>query len=75
MIDTSLKNSLKDKTRAKRATSADTLKIFDIHSDMKLVNISIKDLLSSSKTKSQLAKYFGEALLVAFAGSAEDGCC
>ncbi len=65
-----MEQSLKEKTRAKRATSLDSsLKIYDVHSKMKLVNISIQDLLSSSKTKAQLAKHFGLALLNKFAGS------
>ncbi len=70
IFDRYVEQSLKEKTRAKRATSLDSsLKIYDVHSEMKLANISIKDLLSSSKTKAQLAKHFGLALLNKFAGS------
>ena len=54
--------SLKSKTRQKRATTSTEYKV---HSQMKLA-MSLKELLSSSKTKSSLTAIFAEALLQHF---------
>lgn len=57
--------SLKNKTRQKRAATSTE---FQVHSQMKLT-MSLKELLSSSKTKSSLTAMFAEALLQHFSGT------
>lgn len=70
IFDKYVEHSLKDKTRAKRATSAAAAVLeYEIHDGMALARISLKELLSSSKTKSQITKHFALALLDAFVGS------
>ena len=57
--------SLKSKTRQKRATSSAE---FKVHPQMKLT-MSLKELLSSSKTKSNITAMFAEALLQEFSNT------
>jgi hypothetical protein len=54
-----LERSLKDKTRAKRATTSVE---YDLHNAMTLT-MTIKELLSSSKTKAKLTAILAESLL------------
>ena len=59
--------SLKDKTRAKRAANqpgSDALGPgFDMHDGMCLKKTSVADLLATNKTKTQTAAYFAKSLL------------
>ena len=41
---------------------------YDIHDEMSIKTIPLRDLLASSKTKGQLTRYFAEGLLQEFAG-------
>ena len=59
-----LDTSLKDKTRAKRSSTADA-KEYKLYPEMKLT-MSMKDLLSSSKNKRQLTMIFAEGLINSF---------
>ena len=71
LFDQYLDNSLKDKTRAKRSTATDCSSVivgYDIHDEMSIKTIPLRDLLASSKTKGQLTRYFAEGLLQEFAG-------
>ena len=43
-----------------------------IHDEMKIAKMSLKDLLSNTKTKSQLTELLAEALLEAFKDSKQD---
>ena len=64
LFDHYIKGSLKSKTRANRATSEEASKaIYDVHDQMDIKTLSLKDLLSSSETKNGLTKLFAEALL------------
>ena len=45
---------------------------FKVHDEMNIAKVSLKELLSNSKTKSQLNDLFAEALLQAFANSKQD---
>ena len=62
IFDNYLDQSLKDKTRQKRATMSTE---FAVHPEMKL-SMSTKELLSSSKTKHHLTCMFAEGLLEHF---------
>ena len=62
VFDRYQEKSLKGKTRQKRAS---TYVDYQVHPEMKLT-MSIKDLLSSSKTKNNLTAMFAEALLKHF---------
>ena len=62
VFDRYLEQSLKDKTRTKRATTSVE---YDIHHDMRLT-MTLKDLLSSSATKAKLTTMFAESLLEDF---------
>jgi len=66
-----LEVSLKDKTHAKRAAQSSAME-FKVHDEMNIAKVSLKELLSNSKTKSQLTELFAEALLQAFANSKQD---
>ena len=65
LFDRYLDISLKNKTRAKRAQNISVIE-FDIHDEMSIAKLSLKELLSSSKTKSQLTEFFAKALLGSF---------
>ena len=70
IFDQYLENSLKSKTRAKRAVSeVAASNHFIIHDDMVVAKISLKELLSSNKTKESLAEYLAQALLDEFSQS------
>ena len=58
IFDNYLDQSLKNKTRQKRAVSS---KEYVIHSEMKLI-MPLKDILSSTKSKRSLTEMFAEAL-------------
>ena len=62
VFDRYVEQSLKDKTRQKRATTTTEYKV---HSNMTLT-MPIKDLLSSSKTKSCITTMFAQSLLQHF---------
>jgi len=62
VFDRYLDESLKNKTRQKRATTPTE---FEIHPEMKLM-MSLKDLLSGSKTKRRLTVMLAEGLLQEF---------
>lgn len=66
IFDRYLDQSLKNKTRQKRAVTSTE---FEIHPEMKL-SMSLKELLSSSKTKSSLTAYLAQGLLEHFQNSA-----
>ena len=59
--------SLKQKTRAKRAQGKEME--FAIHYKMDIAKITLKDLLSASKTKALLSHILGNALLEEYKGS------
>ena len=63
VFDTYLDTSLKDKTRAKRSSS--NAKEFKLHTDM-ILNMSMKDLMSSSRNKRQLTIIFAKGLIQHF---------
>ena len=65
VFDRYLENSLKNKTRAKRATTG---VYFDINFNSKFI-MSLKDLLSSWKTKSRLSEMLAVSLVSYFANS------
>lgn len=60
-------HSLKQKTRAKRAKGNEME--FAIHDEMAIAKVTLKELLSSSKTKVLLSNTLGNAVLDAFKGS------
>ena len=62
VFDRYMDQSLKNKTRQKRAATSVE---YEIHSDMKLT-MSIKDILSASSTKKKLTFMLGEGLLEYF---------
>ena len=64
VFDHYLENSLKAKARGIRATS-DTASnaSYDVHDHMSIRTLSLKELFSSSNTKSSLTTLFSEALL------------
>jgi len=68
IFDRYLDASLKDKTRAKRAASSVTMEL-KVHDDMSIAKVSLKELFSNSRTKSQLTEILAEALLEEFKGS------
>ena len=69
IFDQYLDESLKDKTRAKRATSQSALNAtYKVHDDMSIKIISLRDLMLSPTTKSQIARLFGESLLKEYDG-------
>ena len=59
--------SLKQKTRAKRAQGKEME--FAIYDEMDIVKITLKELLSASKTNALLSHNFGNALLEEYKGS------
>ena len=65
VFDRYLESSLKNKTRQNRSTTAVE---FQIHPEMRLT-MSIKDLLSLSKSKSMLVNLFPSGLLARFSGN------
>ena len=65
IFDRYIDQSLKNKTRQKRAT---TIFQYDIHPDTKL-NMSLKELLSSSSTKRALTKLLARDLVTHFKDS------
>ena len=65
VFDRYLESSLKNKTRQKRSTTSVE---FKIHPEMRLT-MSIKDLLSSSKSKSMLVTLFANGLLARFSSN------
>ena len=65
VFDRYLESSLKNKTRQKRSTTSVE---FQIHPEMRLT-MSIKDLLSSSKSKSMLVNLFANGLLASFSSN------
>ena len=66
-----LKVSLKNKTRAKSAANLSSIQ-FIVHEEMSIAKVTMKELLASAKTKSQLTELFAKALLEAFKGSSQD---
>ena len=67
IFDEYLQNLLKAKTRAKRATCSQTANLnYHINDNMSLVAVSIKDILSSTRTKETLTKYLADMLLKRF---------
>ena len=66
IFDRYLDQSLKNKTRQKRAVTSTE---YEIHPEMKL-SMSLKELLSSSKTKSSCTAYLAQSLLTYFHNSA-----
>ena len=66
ILDRYLDQSLKNKTRQKRAVTSTE---YEIHPEMKL-SMSLKELLFSSKTKSSLTAYLAQSLLTYFHNSA-----
>ena len=70
LFDRYIERSLKAKTRAKRATSATAAcASYEVHDEMSISTISLKELLSSSKTKKGLCELLALAVLEHFAGS------
>ena len=67
-FDHYIEGSLKAKTRAKRATSAAS---YEVHDEMSITTISLKDLLYSCKTKSGLCELLAQALLKHFERSSK----
>ena len=65
VFDRYLESSLKNRTRQKRSTTSVE---FQIHPEMRLT-MSIKDLLSSSKSKSMLVNLFANGLLASFSSN------
>ena len=59
--------SLKQKTRAKRAQGKEM--VFAIQDEMDIAKITIKELLSASKTKELLSNILGNVLLEEYKGS------
>ena len=55
IFDRYLENSLKTKTREKRSQKTSALQ-FEIHEEMNIAKVSLKELLSYSRTKSQLTE-------------------
>ena len=72
IFDRYITGSLKEKTRAKRAGSTQSVK-FIIEGQMSIRNVSMKLLLSHTGTKSQLTEYFGKRLLDLFLQGAKKG--
>ena len=68
IFDRYITGSLKEKTRAKKGGSTQSVK-FIIEGQMSIRNVSMKLLLSHTDTTSQLTEYFGKRLLDHFAGS------
>lgn len=69
LFDQYLPLSLKEKTRAKRATSDEALRAgYEVHDEMNITTVPLRDLLSCSKTKGQLARLLAQGLLEEFAG-------
>ena len=64
-FDHYIKGSLKSKTKGKRATSAPS---YEVHDEMNIRTISLKNLLSSSKTKKSLCDLQAQAQLEHFEG-------
>ena len=64
LFDLYLEVSLKNKIRAKRAQNTSAIE-FVIHDEMNIAKVSLKELLSSSKTKSQLTE-LAKVLLESF---------
>ena len=70
LFDRYIEGSLKAKTRAKRATSAAAASAsYEVHDEMSINTISLKELLSSYKTKKGLCELLAQALLQHFEGS------
>ena len=68
LFDRYIEDSLKAQTRAKRVTSSAS---YVIHNEMSNTTIPLKDLLSSSKTKSRLCELLAQALLQHFEGASK----
>ena len=66
IFDLYLEQSMKYKTRQKRGVTSTE---YEVHPEMKL-SMPLKELLSSSKTKSSLTAYLAESLLAHFHNSA-----
>jgi hypothetical protein len=68
LFDQYLNDSLKVKTREKRAvaSAAQVGPGHDVHDEMSIATISLKDLLASNETKKGLTEYLGKGLLAAF---------
>ena len=71
LFDRYIEDSLKAKTRAQRATSTSARASYDVHDQMSISTVSLRELLSSSKTKKGLCKLLSEALLVEFEASSK----
>ena len=70
IFDHYIEDSLKSKTRGGRATSDVASKAtYEIHDEMSIRTISLRELLSSSMTKSGLTKHLSEAILKKTEGS------
>ena len=67
---TDILNSLKEITRAKRATSSTTAELnYYVNENMSLASISMKNLLSSTRTKQGMTQFLADGLLDRFTGS------
>ena len=70
IFDQYLLNSLKEKTRAKRASNLQSALLnYHVNENMTLASASMKDLLSSSQTKRSLTEFLADGLLANFSGS------
>ena len=70
IFDQYLLNSLKEKTRAKRASNLQSALLnYHVNENMTLASVSMKDLLSSSQTKQSLTEFLADGLLASFSGS------
>ena len=73
IFDHYLENSLKSKTRAVRATSDAASKAkYDVHDQMCIKTLSLKELFSSSYSKNGLTKLLSEALIHKSEGSSKN---
>ena len=73
LFDQYLEHSLKNNTREKRGQTKDIT--FQIHDDMNIIKLSLKELLSSIKTKAQLTEYLSMELLEDLFERSSEPCC
>ena len=70
IFDQYLLNSLKEKTRAKRASNLQSALLnYHVNKNMTIASVSMKDILSSSQTKQSLTEFLADGLLANFSGS------
>ena len=72
VFDEYLDNSLKEQTRAKRATTKNKKSVvqmnYRVNENMSLASVSLKELISSTKNKRSLTSFLADGLLDAFKG-------